>query len=171
VNPNGDAMTYTAAETCTGSTGSNWYNTLTFTVSVTLQASCTMSVSAMNFGSASAPILSNVTTTATIGATCTSTTPYSIGLDNGQNASGTQRRMKSTSGAAYINYGLYIDSGYTEPWSTASSSTGCTDGVNTCVLNTGTGSNQNITIYGQVPPQTSPTVGSYSDSVVVTLTY
>ncbi len=142
-----------------------------FTVYATVAANCTISLSSMNFGSASAPILSNVTNTATIGATCTSTTPYSIGLDNGQNASGTQRRMKSTSGAAYINYGLYVDSGYTEPWSTASSSTGCTNGVNTCVLNTGTGSNQNITVYGEVPPQTSPTVGSYSDSVVVTLTY
>jgi spore coat protein U-like protein len=78
--------------------------------------------------------------------------------------------MKSTSGA-YLNYGLYIDSGYTEAWSSASSSTGCTNGANTCVLNIGTGSTQNITIYGQVPPQTSPTVGNYSDSVVVTLTY
>ena len=78
--------------------------------------------------------------------------------------------MKSASGV-YINYGLYIDSGHTQAWSSASSSTACTNGANTCVLNTGTGSNQNITIYGQVPPQTSPTVGTYNDTVVVTLTY
>ncbi len=170
VNPDGNPSTYSVAETCTGTSGANWFNTLSFTVSVTLQASCTMSVTAMNFGSASAPILSNVTATATIAATCTSTTPYSIGLDNGQNASGSQRRMKSSSGN-YLNYGLYIDSGHTEPWSTASSTTVCTNGANTCVLNTGTGSNQNITIYGQVPPQSSPTVGTYNDTVVVTLTY
>jgi spore coat protein U-like protein len=170
VNPDGNPVTYSVAETCTGTTGSNWYNTLAFTVSVTLQASCTMSVTTMNFGSASAPITSNVTTTATATATCTSTTPYSIGLDNGQNASGSQRRMKSSSGS-YINYGLYTDSARTQAWSTASSSTACTNGANTCVLKTGTGSSQSITIYGQVPPQTSPTVGSYSDAVVVTLTY
>ncbi len=170
VNPNGTAVTYSASETCTGTTGSNWYNTLTFTVSVTLQASCTLSVTTMDFGSASAPISSNVTTTATVGAVCTSTTPYSVGLGSGMYASGSQRRMKSTSGS-YLNYGLYVDSGYTQPWSTGSSSTACTNGANTCVLNTGTGSTQNITIYGQVPPQTAPAVGNYSDSVVVTLTY
>ena len=170
VNSNGAPTTYSVAETCTGTTGANWYNTLQFSVSVTLQPSCTMSVAGMNFGTTPAPIANNVTTTANITATCTYTTPYSIGLDNGLYASGGQRRMKSTSGY-FINYNLYVDSGYTEPWSAASSSTTCSNGAGTCELNTGTGSNQNITVYGLVAPQASPTVGSYSDTVVVTLTY
>jgi hypothetical protein len=36
---------------------------------------------------------------------------------------------------------------------------------------TGTGSSQALTVYGRVASQTTPSAGSYSDSVVVTVTY
>jgi spore coat protein U-like protein len=170
VNPDGTPTTYSVAENCTVTTGSNWWNTLNFTVSVTLLASCSVSTTVMNFGSTSSFIIANVNTTATITAQCTSTTPYSIGLDNGQNASGGQRRM-SVGGGNYVSYGLYTDSGYSNAWTSTTSTTGCTSGANTCFLGTGTGSNQSITLYGQVPPQTAPAVGTYSDTVVVTLTF
>ena len=170
VNNDGAPMTYSVAETCTVTTGVNWWNTLNFTVSVTLLASCNVSASAMNFGSTSSFITANINTTATITAQCTSTTPYSVGLDNGQNASGNQRRMSVVTGN-YLNYGLYVDSGYSQAWTSTSSTTSCTGGASTCVLGTGTGSNQNITVYGQVAPQTAPSVGTYSDTVVVTVTF
>lgn len=170
VNIDTAPVAYSVPETCTGVSGANWFNTLTFTVVVTVQPTCTLTLSSLNFGSTSAPMTSNATATATIGATCSASTPYSIGLDNGQYANGSQRRMQSGSGD-YINYNLYLDSGLTQSWSTSSSPTFCTNGLNTCVLNTGTGANQNVTIYGQVPAQSTPSPGLYSDSVVVTLTY
>ena len=71
----------------------------------------------------------------------------------------------------YLNYNLYTDSGYSHLWTTTTSTTSCTGGTNTCVLGTGTGLNQNVTIYGQVPAQTAPAVGTYSDTVVVTVTF
>jgi spore coat protein U-like protein len=170
VNPDGAPTTYSVSENCTVTTGVNWYNTLSFTVSVTLQASCTVSVASLNFGTVPGPITANVDATATITALCTATTPYAIGLGNGLHASGGQRRMQSSS-STYVNYGLYTDSGRADAWGSASSTTSCTNGANTCALGTGTGSNQTITVYGRVPPQSTVTAGSYQDSVVVTLTY
>jgi len=73
--------------------------------------------------------------------------------------------------SSYLNYNLYTDSGYSNPRTTTTSTTSCTGGANTCVLGTGTGSNQNITVYGQVPTQTAPGGGTYSDTVVVTVTF
>jgi spore coat protein U-like protein len=114
--------------------------------------------------------LANIQTTAVITVQSTNTTPYSISLNNGQNASGSQRRMSGGAGN-YVSYGLYTDAGYSQPWTSTTSTTSCTGGTGTCVLGTGTGSNQNLTIYGQVPPQTAPATGAYTDTVVVTVTF
>ena len=145
--------------------------TSAFTVSVTVTAACSVTATALNFGSVAAPIASAVTSTATITALCTNTTPYSIGLGNGANASGSQRRMQQGSTGQYVSYNLYTNSGYSQPWSGTTSATSCTNGSGTCVLGTGSGSNQSITVYGKVPAQSSPAVGTYADTVVVTLTY
>ena len=100
---------------------------------------------------------------------CTNTTPYSIGLDNGVNASGSQRRMQA--GSSFITYNLYTDAARTIAWASTTSATTCTSGASTCVLGTGTASNQNVSVYGRVPPQTSPPAGSYADTIVVTVTF
>jgi spore coat protein U-like protein len=142
-----------------------------FAVTVTVAAACNVSATALNFGSVSAPIATAVTSTATVTTQCTNTTPYSIGLDSGTNAAGSQRRMQQGAAGQYVSYNLFTDSGYAQPWGAASSATGCAGASGTCVLGTGTGSNQGITVYGQVPPQASPSVGSYTDTVVVTVTY
>jgi spore coat protein U-like protein len=102
---------------------------------------------------------------------CTNTTPYSIGLNNGINASGSQRRVQVGATGNYLNYGLYTDAAYSNAWVATTSATSCTAGVSTCSLGTGTGSNQNITVYGRIPPQTAPIVGTFTDTVVVTVTF
>jgi spore coat protein U-like protein len=114
-------------------------------------------------------LTSAITANASIAVQCTNTTPYSIGLDNGANASSGQRRMQSSGN--FINYNLYTDSGFSLPWTTTSSASSCTAGSGSCVLGTGTGANQNVTVYGQVPVQPSPAPGGYNDTVVVTVTY
>ena len=159
---------YAAGTSCpvgsktTSSSGSTW--------TATVLANANLSVTSMNFGSNSSFILANIQTTAVITVQSTNTTPYSIGLDNGQNASGSQRRM-SGGGGNYVSYGLYTDAAYSHAWTSTTSTTSCTGGASTCVLGTGTGSNQNVTVYGQVPPQTAPATGTYTDTVVVTVTF
>jgi spore coat protein U-like protein len=135
----------------------------------TVLANCQLSATPLNFGSASL-LTSNVDATATLSVQCTNSTPYSIGLDSGTNASGTQRRMLS--GASnYISYNLYTDAARSSAWSITTSASSCTNGAGTCVLGTGTGSNQNVTVYGRVPPQISPAVGTYTDTVIATITF
>ena len=90
-------------------------------------------------------------------------------MDNGANVTGSQRRMKS--GANYLNYGLYLDFGYVNPWTTSASNSTCTT-TSDCYLGTGNGSAQLVNIYGQVPSTgTAPAPGSYTDTVTMTITY
>ena len=94
---------------------------------------------------------------------CTNTTPYNIGLSAGAGTGATVTTRKMTSGAKTINYSLYRDTPGGAVW-------GTTIGANTLSA-TGTGSAQNITIHGRVPPQAVPGAGTFTDTVVVTVTY
>jgi spore coat protein U-like protein len=141
-------------------------------VSATTTANCNVSASTLDFGSSPYIIASNIDSTATVTVQCTSTTPYSIGLDNGTNASGSQRRVRLGTSAYYINYNLYTDAARSNAWAATTSTTSCTAGANTCFLGTGTGSNQTATVYGRVPSQTAPAqTGTFTDTVVITVTY
>jgi len=137
--------------------------TSTFTVSVTLAATCTInSASTLNFGNQG--ILSaNIDQTSTIQVTCTNTTPYNIGLDAGTGSGATVATRKLTSGGATVNYTLYSDTGRTTVW-------GNTVGTDT-VAATGNGTGQNYTVYGRIPTQTTPAPGTYTDTITVTVTY
>ena len=116
----------------------------------------------LNFGSQG--ILStNVDQTIDLQVTCTNTTPYNIGLDAGTGSGATVATRKLTSGGATVNYTLYSDSGRTTLW-------GNTVGTDT-VAGTGNGTGQTLTVYGRMPPQTTPAPGTYTDTITVTVTY
>lgn len=146
--------------------------TANLTVQITITASCTINAATLNFGSSVAGtslVSSAVTGNTTVSVTCTNGSPYSVGMDNGANSSGSQRRMKS--GANYLNYGLYVDAGLANPWTTGASNSTCTT-TSQCYLGTGSGSAQSINIYGQVPSVGSaPPSGAYTDTVTMTITY
>jgi spore coat protein U-like protein len=135
----------------------------TFTSQITLAATCTInSASTLNFGSQGI-LAANVDQTSTIQVTCTNTTPYNIGLDVGTGSGATVATRKMTSGGATVSYSLYSDSAHTTVW-------GTTIGTDT-VAATASGSGQSYTVYGRVPPQSTPAPGTYSDTVTVTVTY
>ena len=137
--------------------------TSTFTVQMTVTAACVInSASTLNFGSQGV-ITANVDQTSTLQVQCTNTTPYNIGLDVGTGTGATVAVRKMTSGAATINYSLYSDAGRTTVW-------GNTVGTNT-VVGTGNGSSQTYTVYGRVPPQTTPAAATYTDTITATVTY
>ncbi len=143
---------------------------LSVTVTATVVANASVSTTAMNFGSTST-LASNIDATATLTMQATNTTPYSIGLGNGLNASGSQRRARLGAASSFINYNLYTDAARTQAWSTTSSAGSCSGGAGSCVLGTGNGTNQNITVYGRVPSQSVPATGTFNDTVVVTVTF
>ena len=68
-----------------------------------------------------------------------------------------------TQASEQITYGLYQDSGRTQPW-------GDSVGTNTAA-GTGSGLTQTFTVYGRVPAQNTPSPGTYADTVVVTVSY
>jgi spore coat protein U-like protein len=72
--------------------------------------------------------------------------------------------------ATYVNYGLYQDAANTLPWTTVATSTTCTTSTQ-CTLSTGTGSAQIFTIYGTVPSGQTVAVGTYTDTVSMTIIY
>lgn len=98
-----------------------------------------------------------------ITAQCANGAPYNIGLDAGTGPGATVATREMTQGTNTLNYSLYSDPGRRTVW-------GNTIGVNT-VIGTGTGTVQAYTVYGRIPPQTVPGPGSYSDTIVVTLTF
>jgi spore coat protein U-like protein len=137
--------------------------TTTFAVQATVTATCTInSASTLNFGSVGV-LAANVDQQSTIQVTCTNTTPYNIGLDPGTGSGATVAVRKLTSGGATINYSLYTSNAYSTVWgNTVSTDT---------VAGTGNGSAQSFTVYGRIPPQTSPAPGAYADTITVTVTY
>jgi len=90
-------------------------------VQLTVTASCTINAATLDFGSTSL-LATLIDATTTLSVTCTNTTPYSIGMDNGVNFSATRRMQQGASGN-FIGYAIYTDSARTNPWTTASSST------------------------------------------------
>jgi spore coat protein U-like protein len=136
--------------------------TTTFNVSLTITASCTVSATALAFGS-SGVIAANIDNTSTVTVQCTNTTPYNVGLNAGTGTGATVSNRLMTAGGATVGYALYSDSGRTTNW-------GNTVGTDT-KSGTGNGSGQALTVYGRVPPQSTPAPGAYSDTITVTVTY
>ena len=137
----------------------------TLNVNANVTANCTVSTSALAFGSVNVIGGSNVDGSGGLTITCTSGTAWSAaaGVGAGTGASFTSRRM--TSGANQLGYNLYTTSGYATVWGDGTASTGLLTG-------TGTGSAQSITVYGRVGSgQTGVPAGSYVDTVAVTVTY
>jgi spore coat protein U-like protein len=115
----------------------------------------------LNFGSHGV-LSANIDATSQLAVTCTPSTAYTIGL-NGGNANAAPTVRKMAKGAERITYGLYQNAARTQAW-------GESIGTDT-VAATGSGLAQNFTVYGRVPPQASPTAGTYTDTIVVTVTY
>ena len=155
-------LDYPASCTAGGNGGGS--GTFAFTASATVSASCdpAFTVNNLNFGTRGL-LNANIDTTANVSPRCTNTTPYQIGLNNGLNASGSTRRMKSAANA-YVSYELYRDAGRSLRW-------GNTQNVDT-VSGTGSGGAQSLPMYGRVPVQSpTPAAGVYSDTVTVTIYY
>lgn len=134
------------------------------TVRITIQAECKIqTASDLDFGTRGV-VDANVDQTSTIGVQCTTGETYNVGLSAGAGAGATTavRRMTGPA-AATVDYTLYRDTARTQLW-------GVTIGTDT-VAGTGNGSVQNLTVYGRVPPQTTPAAGVYTDTVAITVTY
>lgn len=136
--------------------------TTTFLVSLVINSDCSISANPLNFGS-SGVLAANVTQTTSLSVTCSNTTPYNIGLDAGSVSGSTVTTRLLANGATTVQFQLYSDSGHTTVW-------GNTIGTNT-VSGTGDGNAQSLTVYGVVPPQTTPAANTYTSTVTASVTF
>ena len=136
-------------------------DTTSFTVTVLIQATCTIAAKPLGFGNYAGVLISASTT---ISVTCTKSANYNLGLSAGlaSGATVTNRSMTGPS-SSLLSYKLFSNSGYTTNW-------GNTVGTDT-VAGTGSGALQTLTVYGQIPARQFVRPGSYTDTVVATLTY
>ena len=132
-----------------------------FIVTTTIAPSCTFATTGMAFGTYAGLVLD---TTSTVTITCTDTTPYNIGLNQGTAPSATISSRKMTQGGVnLLAYTLTSDAARAVNW-------GQTVGTDT-VPGTGSGASQTLTVYGRIAPGQSVLPGSYSDTIIATITY
>lgn len=143
-------------------TGANIATAASWSATATVLTSCSISATNLAFGAAGV-LAANVDATNTVTPRCTNGTPYNVGLNAGTGTGATVANRKMTSGANTVTYSLYSNSGRTALW-------GNTIGTNT-VTGTGSGASQALTVYGRIPPQTTPPPAIYNDTIVATVTY
>lgn len=142
---------------------SNGSKTSTFDVTMGIIADCTIATNALDFGQSRGVLTTAVTTTANINVTCTNTTPYNVGLNagTGTGSSGTTRYMSgSGSNTGTVRFNLFQAAGST-PW-------GDTQGTDT-LGGTGNGTQQTLTVYGQIPAQNTPAPDTYKSTITATV--
>jgi spore coat protein U-like protein len=139
--------------------------------------SCTASVPSLNFGNYNVFSASALQSATTLSITCakgfgdpsgTIAVPYTIALSTGGSATYTQRRLAS--GANTLNYNLYTNSARTLIWGDG---TGGSQIVSSS-MNLSNGTPQRTrthTAFGRVPALQDAAVGSYADTLLVTVTY
>ncbi|MGA2674758.1 MAG: spore coat U domain-containing protein [Terracidiphilus sp.] len=149
-------------DTITASVTGN-FSTVTaqFSVTSTVMAGCNISANALNFGTY-AGSLTNATTN--IFVTCTPSTSYNVGLNAGTASGATvTTRAMTGPGTSLLAYSLFSNPAMSINW-------GQTIGANT-VIGTGTGVQQSLTVYGQIPAGQVVNPGSYTDTITATVTY
>ena len=143
--------------------------TSSFNVTLTIVSECIVqtagAIADLDFGNQGV-LSADVDNSTTFTVQCTDTTPYEIGLDNGNNHSGTTRRM--TDGTNFVDYALYRDAARTLAWGDYLAGAGTGVDART---GTGNGATQTLTVYGRVPAQTTPAPATYNDTVTITVEY
>lgn len=122
---------------------------------------CTLNVTGVNFGSYDVFSNSALDSTGNIDVNCPNGVGYSMALTAG-GGNYTQRVMSS--GVHRLNYNLYTAANRAVVWGDATSGTVTVNG-------TGIGVNVNHGVYGRIPALQYVYPGSYSDIIIVELTF
>jgi spore coat protein U-like protein len=127
-------------------------------------AVCTVSATPVDFGTLN-PFGAAVTSSGTITVACTgggNGQTYTIGLSTG--GSGTYATRQMNSGTNSLSYNLYTSSALSSIW-------GDGTGGSATVTGTGLKSTSDFAVYGKIPMPQGVTPSSYSDTIMVTVTY
>ena len=131
-------------------------------------AVCSVSSTGAAFGAFDPITPAAKDTLGTITVTCTGTVgdavSYTIALSPGAGNFVT----RDMQGPSNITYNLFTDSGHQFIWGDGTNGTSLVS--DTYTMSSGTVS-RDYTVFGEIPQQSGPTVGSYMDTLTITLTY
>lgn len=138
--------------------------TTSFNVTASVVSACAVSAVNLAFGNYDPLAVTNTDGTTTVTVTCSLLAPYNLGISSGAHGTGvTDRKMKIGAGTDTLSYSLFRDALRTLNW-------GVTVGTDT-LSGVGTGLAVPTLIYGRIPAAQNAPIGSYSDTVTVTVTY
>jgi spore coat protein U-like protein len=101
----------------------------------------------------------------TINVTCTLLTPFSVGLSDGTNHTGSTRRMRRGATSDYLTYELYKDILMSTRFGDTDSTDRATGLLGLGILPTP------VLLYGAIPGSQSVSAGDYEDTVQITVYY
>jgi spore coat protein U-like protein len=140
--------------------------TANLSLSASVANNCTISTSAVAFGSYD-PVVANAAAnldgSGQVTIACTKGAAPTIGLGLGSNASGSVRRLGDGSGN-YLSYEVYSDSSRSVVWGDSGSNL-LTPAV------APSKAARNFTVYGRIVANQDVAAGSYSDTVVATVNF
>ena len=154
-------VAYGTASCTTGLLGGETAS-FSFQVSATVLKSCNVTATNLNFGTFG-DLNAAVAGQSEIEVQCSNGMGYSIALNGGLTGATDPTQRKMAFGAGAITYGLYQDAGHASPW-------GSSVGLNV-VGGTGASVIQTIPVYGLVHAQATPPIGTYTDTIVVSVAY
>jgi spore coat protein U-like protein len=133
-------------------------------VSVNVLSGCIITATPLVFGLYNPNSATSTKSTARLRLLCTLNTPYNVALDQGAGEVATTRlRTLSGPDTQVIRYTLSQNATHTVNW-------GNILGVDT-LLGTGTGVQQYLTVYGEIPAKQNVSMGAYRDVVNVSVIF
>ena len=166
-------LTAAVAMVLGGSAMSTWATTgnTTFNVTATVVNNCTIGSTNIAFGNYDPTNATALTAQGSVTAKCTKGDAVSVGLNQGTNpAPGSTAAVPArqmTDGADKLPYHIYIAATGTTEWGTG------TVGTNEPAAQTSASVNTALTFttYGSLPAGADVLAGSYSDTVIATVTF
>lgn len=135
-----------------------------------LGCSCSVGTTAVPFGSYITTSATPKTANGNVAVTCSAlviyTASYVISLAKGNSTTYTPRFMNLL--GVHLNYNLYTTAAFTSIWGDA---TGGTVTVSDSYTSIGLSTTRNYTVFGRVPALQPVGPGTYTDSVLVSVTY
>ncbi|MCX5867662.1 MAG: spore coat U domain-containing protein [Proteobacteria bacterium] len=132
----------------------------TLSVNATVNASCTVTGNTLAFGAYNKALGTDGQTT--ISVDCTIGTTNKIVLSNGGHYSNPYKQMTDSGGTYYLQYQLYTTSARDTVWPAIAPGV---DGP------TGNGSGQSVDIFGRIPAGQAVKADTYTDSVLITVSF
>lgn len=124
-------------------------------------AACTVTASTIGFGLYRPA--EDSTSTGSIAVDCAAGVAFEVQLSAGSGTYNTRRLQGDSSGE--LPYNLYTAPNYAQIWGDG------IEGGTVSVTGTGTGQSQILNVYGLIQAGQNPAVGTYSDSIVVTVNF